>query len=70
MDALQRYYQHLQNTRERLEERRATALEELKDYENNIDGAVRGPMKELARQYGSLIQEVEDVRMEIERLHV
>ena len=45
-------------------------MEELKDYENNIDGAVRGPMKELARQYGSLIQEVEDVRMEIERLHV
>ncbi|GLB08020.1 hypothetical protein AtubIFM57258_003388 [Aspergillus tubingensis] len=70
VDALQRYYQHLQNTRERLEERRATALEELKDYENNIDGAGRGPMKELARQYGSLIQEVEDVRMDIERLHV
>lgn len=70
MDALQRYYQHLQNTRERLEERRATALEELKDDENNIDGAVRGPMKELARQYGSLIQEVEDVRMDIERLNV
>lgn len=41
-----------------------------KSYEDSIDGAGRGPMKELARQYGSLIQEVEDVRMEIERLHV
>ncbi|GAT25993.1 autophagy protein Apg9 [Aspergillus luchuensis] len=70
VDALQRYYQHLQNTREQLEERRATALEELKDYESNIDRAGRGPMKELARQFGSLIQEVEDVRMEIERLNV
>lgn len=45
------------------------ALDELKSYEDSIDGAGRGPM-ELARQYGSLIQEVEDVRMEIERLHV
>lgn len=46
------------------------ALDELKSYEDSIDGAGRGPMKELARQYGSLIREVEDVRMEIERLHV
>ncbi|GKZ39137.1 hypothetical protein AbraIFM66950_011946 [Aspergillus brasiliensis] len=68
--ALHRYHQHLQDTRERLEERRAMALEELKSYEDSMDGAGRGPMKELARQYGSLIQEVEDVRMEIERLHV
>ncbi|GKZ79953.1 hypothetical protein AnigIFM56816_004162 [Aspergillus niger] len=70
VDALRSYYQHLRETRERLEERRAMALDELKSYEDSIDGAGRGPMKELARQYGSLIQEVEDVRMEIERLHV
>ncbi|GLA18217.1 hypothetical protein AnigIFM62618_005372 [Aspergillus niger] len=60
VDALHRYYQHLRETRERLEERRAMALDELKSYEDSIDGAGRGPMKELARQYGSLIQEVED----------
>ncbi|GKZ89817.1 hypothetical protein AnigIFM59636_001064 [Aspergillus niger] len=60
VDALRRYYQHLRETRERLEERRAMALDELKSYEDSIDGAGRGPMKELARQYGSLIREVED----------
>ncbi|PWY87675.1 zf-CSL-domain-containing protein [Aspergillus heteromorphus CBS 117.55] len=76
--ALGRYYRHLRDTRERLEEQRALALEELKGYEEVDTGgggssrATRAqqsaPMKEIARRYGSLIRDIEDVRMEIERL--
>ncbi|PWY87268.1 hypothetical protein BO94DRAFT_546481 [Aspergillus sclerotioniger CBS 115572] len=82
--ALGRYYRHLKDVRERLEERRVLALEELKGYEDvgggsgggGRDGgtgrgrADSGAMKEIARRYGGLIREVEDVRMEIERLSV
>ncbi|PYI02192.1 zf-CSL-domain-containing protein [Aspergillus sclerotiicarbonarius CBS 121057] len=69
--ALGRYYQHLRDTRERLEERRVLALEELKGYEDvGGGGADSGAMKEIARRYGGLIREVEDVRMEIERLKI
>ena len=77
--ALGRYRQHLQDTREQLEERQALALEELKAYED-VDSeapAARtrsrahlgsGPMREIARRYGSLMDEVEEVRSEIQRL--
>ncbi|RAL03994.1 zf-CSL-domain-containing protein, partial [Aspergillus ibericus CBS 121593] len=73
VDALGRYYRHLKDTRERLEERRVLALGELKGYEDvggggggGRDGgtgrgrADSGAMKEIARRYGGLIREVED----------
>ncbi|KAL3479854.1 hypothetical protein BJX99DRAFT_53063 [Aspergillus californicus] len=75
--ALARYHKHLRDTRERLEEGRALALGELKAYED-VDsyarGRVRGsaksgPIAEIARQYGALIKDIEDVKMEIQRLH-
>ncbi|KAL4803656.1 hypothetical protein BDV18DRAFT_37202 [Aspergillus unguis] len=71
--ALARYYQHLRDTRERLDERRQAALNELKAYEdvdsNSIRGPARsGPIAEIARRYGSLIREIEDVKSEILRL--
>ena len=79
VSALGRYYRHLKDVRERLEERRVLAMEELKGYEDGGGGRDGGPgrgradsgaMKEIARRYGGLIREVEDVRMEIERLSV
>lgn len=75
--SLGRYRQHLQDTQERLEERRALALEELKGYEDVDSEAPRtrskaqlgsGPMKEIARRYGTLIDEIEEVKSEIQRL--
>ncbi|KAL4738304.1 hypothetical protein BDV11DRAFT_206061 [Aspergillus similis] len=63
--ALSRYYQHLRDTRERLEERRRLVLNELKAYEDVDSSTVRGPAKPgpivgIARQYGCLIREIED----------
>ncbi|KAE8162494.1 hypothetical protein BDV40DRAFT_300362 [Aspergillus tamarii] len=76
--ALSRYRQHLQGTRERLEERKASALEELEAYGVDHSGAndragnrrrsAAGPMRDITRQYGDLIREIEDVRSETERL--
>ncbi|KKK14725.1 hypothetical protein ARAM_000963 [Aspergillus rambellii] len=74
--ALNRYHQHLRDTRERLEERREAALEELKAYEDAdsaTNSGIRGPAKsgpigEIARRYGTLIREIEDVKTEIHRL--
>ncbi|KAI9038917.1 uncharacterized protein KD926_010131 [Aspergillus affinis] len=77
--ALGRYRQHLQDTREGLEERQALAREELRAYED-VDSeapAARtrskahlgsGPMREIARRYGTLLDEIEEVRSEIQRL--
>ncbi|KAL4872942.1 hypothetical protein BDV12DRAFT_182583 [Aspergillus spectabilis] len=72
--ALSRYHQHLQDTRARLEDRRELALRELKAYEDVDSSTTRrpakpGPIVEIARRYGSLIREIEDVKAEIERLH-
>ncbi|THC95594.1 hypothetical protein EYZ11_004909 [Aspergillus tanneri] len=77
--ALGRYQQHLRDTRERWEERHAAAREKLKAYEEvDSEGAGTtsrsravgsGQMKEIARRYGTLIQEMEDVRSEIQRLN-
>ncbi|OGM41105.1 hypothetical protein ABOM_010186 [Aspergillus bombycis] len=70
--ALSRYRQHLQDTRERLVERKVSALEELKAYEVDDSGVndravtrgrlATGPIGEITRQYGDLIREIEDVR--------
>ncbi|KAL4932720.1 uncharacterized protein BDV17DRAFT_173816 [Aspergillus undulatus] len=72
--ALSRYYEHLRDTRARLEERRHFALDELKAYENADSSTSRGPTRsgpiaEIARRYGSLVREIEGVKLEIQRLH-
>ncbi|KAL5365711.1 hypothetical protein BJX96DRAFT_180085 [Aspergillus floccosus] len=70
--ALRRYREHLQNVRERLEERRTQAQEELDAYAVADSDASRhvgsGPVREIACRYGVLLKEMEDVRMEIQRL--
>lgn len=64
--ALTRYQQHLHAMRERLEEARQLALEELDSY--NAESRGSGPLVEIARRYGGLIKEMEAVWMEISRL--
>ncbi|KAL4919972.1 hypothetical protein BDW62DRAFT_29218 [Aspergillus aurantiobrunneus] len=71
--ALSRYHQHLRGARARLEERRDLALEELQAYEHADSNSARGPARsgpiaEIARRYGSLVREIEDVKLEIQRL--
>ncbi|KAL4780739.1 hypothetical protein BJX76DRAFT_360579 [Aspergillus varians] len=71
--ALSRYHKHLRDTHARLEERRDLALEELKAYENVDSNTMKGPVKsgpiaEIARRYGSLLREIEDVKSEIQQL--
>lgn len=76
--ALDKYRQHLCETRGKLEERHASAIEELKNYETVETGGSggsgsnkqreSGPMAEIERRYGALAQEVEAVKMEIRRL--
>ncbi|GES61794.1 zf-CSL-domain-containing protein [Aspergillus terreus] len=70
--ALGRYREHLQNVRARLEERRVKAQEELDAYAAADSDASRhvgsGPVREIARRYGALLKEMEDVRMEIQTL--
>ena len=66
ISALTRYRQHLRATRERLEERRELAMEELDSY--NAESRGSGPLVQIARQYGDMIKEMETVWMEISRL--
>lgn len=75
--ALDRYRAHLRDTRAQLEEQRGIAVEELKlygDVETSGEGIDRvshgdgGTLAEIARRYGGLVREVENVRMEIARL--
>ncbi|KAI2790518.1 hypothetical protein POX_d06035 [Penicillium oxalicum] len=84
--ALNRYQEHLHDTRARLEERKMNAIAELKKYgwkelsstargnergghaDASLTGSVRGSWNEIAGKYAKLLQEVESVRMEIERL--
>jgi diphthamide biosynthesis protein 3 len=75
--ALDRYRVHLRDTRARLEERRAVAVEELKRY-GDVEGSEKetgrggygdsGALAGIASRYGDLVREVENVRMEIARL--
>lgn len=62
ISSLARYKKHLQATRERLEERRELAIEEL----NGESGS--GPLGDIARQYASVIKEMDAVEMEIKSL--
>lgn len=68
--SLSRYRNHLHDTRFRLEERQHNALRELAAYEAADDegGKGSGAMLEISRSYGALVEEVEAVREEIERL--
>ncbi|EAW25066.1 uncharacterized protein NFIA_105540 [Aspergillus fischeri NRRL 181] len=79
--ALDRYRQHLRESRQRLEEKQRKVLEELKGYEgvdsteahepsarSNKEHFESGPMREIARRYGSLVKEIEAVKLEIQRL--
>ncbi|KAH3084061.1 hypothetical protein KXW28_001607 [Aspergillus fumigatus] len=79
--ALDRYRQHLRETRERLEEKQGKLLEELKGYESmdstethelsarsSKEHFESGPMREIARRYGSLVKEIEAVKLEIQRI--
>ncbi|KAJ5701889.1 hypothetical protein N7488_009437 [Penicillium malachiteum] len=79
LSALTRYKLHLSETRVRLDERREMAIEELKRYGGADDGSTdstdersrdveSGTLAEIARRYGVLAKEVEDVKMEIARL--
>lgn len=60
--ALIRYGQHLRATRERLEERRELAFEELQ-----TDKGLSGPLAEITQRYAELVREMEDVTLEIIR---
>ncbi|ODM23211.1 hypothetical protein SI65_00800 [Aspergillus cristatus] len=62
ISALTRYKQHLQVTRERLEERRELAMEEL----NGKSGS--GPLGDITRQYADTIKEMDAVETEIKSL--
>ncbi|KAL1958149.1 hypothetical protein VTO42DRAFT_5004 [Malbranchea cinnamomea] len=68
--ALTRYRDHLQDTRFRLEERQQNALRELATYEAADDesGEGSGTMLEISKSYGDLVEEVEALREEIEKL--
>ncbi|TPX25734.1 hypothetical protein DIZ76_011191 [Coccidioides immitis] len=77
LSALQSYRRYLHDTRVQLEEREKKALQELETYEvaNNSSraggdsrGTRAGALGDIPKRYGSLIREVEAVRMEIRRL--
>lgn len=73
--ALSRYRQHLRQTKERLQHRRKMTIQELRAYGDvevsdpatDID-ADEGSFADIARRYGVLAREVEEVKMEIARL--
>lgn len=66
--ALERYKEHLRDVRARLEEQRDLAVEELGRYGDVGGSEDGGTLAEIARRYGELVREVENVRMEIARL--
>lgn len=73
--ALGRYRDHLRELRGRLDERGIVAKEELKKYgdvgEFEVEegsGSDGGTLAEIARRYGGLLKEIENVRMEIARI--
>ncbi|KAJ5272179.1 hypothetical protein N7524_005448 [Penicillium chrysogenum] len=73
--ALARYRQHLRQTKERLQHRQKMTVQELRAYGDvqvsdpvaDID-ADEGTYADIARRYGVLAREVEEVKMEIARL--
>ena len=73
--ALARYRQHLRQTKERLQHRQKMTVQELRAYGDvqvsdpvaDVD-ADEGTYADIARRYGVLAREVEEVKMEIARL--
>ncbi|KAI2708934.1 hypothetical protein CBS147333_3299 [Penicillium roqueforti] len=72
--ALARYRQHLRQTKERLQHRRKMTIQELRAYGDvevsdpvDID-ADEGTFPDIARRYGVLAREIEEVKMKIARL--
>ncbi|KGO69913.1 hypothetical protein PEX1_106740 [Penicillium expansum] len=73
--ALARYRQHLRQTKERLQHRRKMTIQELRAYGDvemsdpatDID-VDEGSFADIARRYGILAREIEEVKMEIARL--
>lgn len=73
--ALGRYQSHLQDVKLKLDDRRDLARKELSRYgdveESELSDAVGsdgGTLVEIARRYGSLLREVDMVKMEIARI--
>ena len=62
-DALRNYSRHLEDTRVRLGERERASLQQLERY-----GAEGEAMKEIARRFGGVLKECDNVRAEIESL--
>lgn len=67
IDALHNYRKHLHDTRMQLEERRRKAMQELEGYDDTGTNRA-GAMTDIAKRYGSLVKEVESVRMETRQL--
>ena len=73
--ALARYRQHLRQTKERLQHRQKMTVQELRAY-GDVEvsdpaadtDADEGTYADIARRYGALAKEVEEVKMEIARL--
>ncbi|KAJ5205854.1 hypothetical protein N7491_003522 [Penicillium cf. griseofulvum] len=73
--ALARYRQHLRQTKERLQHRRKMTVQELRAY-GDVEmsdpatdiPADEGTFEDIARRYGVLARETEEVKMEIARL--
>jgi len=61
--AVGNYSRHLQDTKVRLDERERTSLQQLKEYEEQGEG-----MKEIAKRFGGILKECENVKAEIKRL--
>ncbi|KAJ5972371.1 uncharacterized protein N7479_002289 [Penicillium vulpinum] len=71
--ALARYRQHLRQTKERLQHRRKMTAQELRAYgdiemSDSVIDIADDEFAEIARRYGVLAKEVEEVKMEIARL--
>lgn len=73
--ALENYSAHLRETLTQLEETRNIANQTLEEYDqvgtskDNRKGKT-GPMADIARRYGDLVQEVDAVQREIKKLRI
>lgn len=62
-DALMNYSQHLQDARIRLSEKERASLQQLDQYESQGEA-----MKEIAKRFGAILKDCENVKAEIRRL--
>ncbi len=71
VEALSVYMGHLRDARGRLKERRREAENQLRRYgvgREDDEGAKEKVMKEIARVYGEMVREVEDIKRDMSRL--